>query len=200
VAALGGIWLIAGPGGDPDPLGILLAMTGAIAYALYVQVVHTRLGRYAASTQAVWIVTWMTLALQIPAATTVESISPGRIGWLVILWSAVFGTVLARVLNLAAIRLVGGGQLALLAPFESALTVVWAGLLLDERLSALQLLGGALVVTSVALAALRGRWRVWAGTPRVAVAAPTGRPPATSTRRGRVRAGDRPRERGDEPR
>lgn len=172
IAALGGIWLIAGPGGDPDAVGLVLAITGAGGYALYVQVVHTRLSRYAASTQAVWIVTWMTLALQIPAAMTVTSISPGRIGWLVILWSAIFGTVLARVLNLTAIRLVGGGQMALLAPFESALTVVWASLLLDERLSALQLLGGLLVVTSVALAALRGRWRVWAGTPRVAVAAP----------------------------
>jgi drug/metabolite transporter (DMT)-like permease len=172
VAALAGIWLIAGPGGDPDPLGITLAVTGAVGYALYVQVVHTRLSGYSTSTQALWIVTWMTLALQIPAALTVTSISPGRVGWLVILWSAVFGTVLARVLNLTAIRLVGGGQLALLAPFESALTVVWASLLLDERLSALQLLGGLLVVASVALAALRGRWRVWAGTPRLAVAAP----------------------------
>ncbi len=124
----------------------------------------------------------MALVVQLPVAFFTPSAPLDANGWAVVLWSAVLGTFLARMLNLTGIRLLGGGQMALLAPFETVLTVTWAALLLGEALSALQLLGGSLVLVSVGLAILRGRWRVWAGTPAVAVAVAGGGPPKRGRR------------------
>lgn len=184
--AMSGIWLIAGPGGSPDLLGLVFSLGGAAAYAGYVNLVHSRLTPYPVSTQALWIVTCMALTVQIPAAFFTPRAPLDGNGWAVVLWSAVLGTFLARMLNLTGIRLLGGGQMALLAPFETVLTVAWAAILLDESMSVLQLVGGALVLGSVGLAVLGGRWRVWAGTPRVAVAVQEAgsEPPGPTARRG----------------
>jgi drug/metabolite transporter (DMT)-like permease len=71
----------------------------------------------------------------------------------------------------AAIRSLGSGQLALLAPTETLLTVIWSMIFLQERLTAWQWLGGLLILTSALLAIARlnrarwrPRWRLW---PRV---------------------------------
>lgn len=168
--ALVGIWLVAGPGGTLDPLGLALALGGAAAYAVYVRVVHARLVGYAISTQVLWTITCMSILMQLPAALFGSESALDARGWGVVLWTAILGTALAPALNVTGIRLIGGGQAALLAPFETFLTVSWATLFLGERLSGLQLLGGAMVITSVGLAALGRRWRVWVGAPRVTTA------------------------------
>lgn len=64
-----------------------------------------------------------------------------------------------------------GGQMALLTPIETLLTVVWSILFLNERLSALQWIGGILILISAVLAIQcinlgrrRPRWRIWPRT------------------------------------
>jgi drug/metabolite transporter (DMT)-like permease len=69
----------------------------------------------------------------------------------------------------AAVDRIGGGQMTLLAPLETLLTLIWATAFLGERLAPLQLVGGALVLGSallaiqrLGLAQWRPRWRNWA--------------------------------------
>lgn len=151
--ALAGIWLIVGPRGHVDLIGAALSLGTATVYALYVLIAHARLKGYAPSTQALWIITFMALAVQLPSLLLTSGEPLDSTGWAVVLWSAVFGTTLARVLTLMGIRELGGGQSALLAPAETVMSVSWATLVLGERMSPPQLAGGVLVIASVALAA-----------------------------------------------
>jgi drug/metabolite transporter (DMT)-like permease len=73
----------------------------------------------------------------------------------------VVSTFLSRMLMVAAISRIGSGQMALLTPVETLLTITWSMLFLGERLAPLQLVGGALILVSALLAIQRlGRARV----------------------------------------
>jgi drug/metabolite transporter (DMT)-like permease len=68
----------------------------------------------------------------------------------------------------AAINRIGSGQMALLTPLETLLTVTWSMLFLDERLTTIQWVGGGLILASALLAIQRlgraqwpPRWRLW---------------------------------------
>ncbi|MGH2521474.1 MAG: EamA family transporter [Anaerolineales bacterium] len=56
--------------------------------------------------------------------------SPGWQGWLAIGSLAVVSTYFARLGFFAAMRRIGGGQLALMAPLETLFTVIWSVLFL----------------------------------------------------------------------
>jgi drug/metabolite transporter (DMT)-like permease len=73
-------------------------------------------------------------------------------GWLGILAMAVISTYLARVAMFAAIKRLGSGQVALLVPLETLMTIGISVALLGDRPLPLQWLGGALILTSAALA------------------------------------------------
>ena len=77
-------------------------------------------------------------------------------GWAFI-FLAVIGTYLARLATFAAIPGIGTGQVALLAPSETILTVSWSILFLSERLTPLQGLGSGLILVSGLLAIQRLR-------------------------------------------
>ena len=60
-----------------------------------------------------------------------------------------------RLLIFAAVSRIGGGQMAMLSPVETLMSIVWSSVFLDERLSPLQWVGGAFVLTSAVLALQR---------------------------------------------
>ncbi len=82
---------------------------------------------------------------------------PGPSGWLAILVLALVSTYIARLTLFIGVRGLGGGQIALLSPVETLLSVTWAFLFLGERLAVPQLIGGALVLVSALLAVRRIR-------------------------------------------
>ncbi|MEZ4620703.1 MAG: DMT family transporter [Caldilineaceae bacterium] len=95
--------------------------------------------------------------------------NPGRSGWISIVSLAIISTFLARLLFVSAVDRIGSGQMSLLSPLETLQTLIWSMLFLDERLTVLQLMGGALVLGSALLALRRldlakwrPRWRNWA--------------------------------------
>lgn len=152
--ALAGVALVADVGGAVDIVGVMLLLACATIYSLYVFVLHTRLASYPASTLAVWIVTFVALAVVMvrPFAGPTRPLEVA--GWGVVLWSAIFGTALARMATVEGVRLLGGGQTALLLPVETVLAVSWATLILGERIGGWQIVGAGLVLTSVLLATI----------------------------------------------
>ena len=150
--ALAGVALVADVGGAVDIVGVLLLLGCATVYSLYVFVLHTRLASYPASTVAVWIVTFVALGavMMRPFAGPTPALDVA--GWGVVLWTAIFGTALARIATVEGVRLLGGGQTALLLPAETVLSISWAALVLGERIGGLQMVGAGLVLTSVLLA------------------------------------------------
>jgi drug/metabolite transporter (DMT)-like permease len=81
---------------------------------------------------------------------------------------AFLSTFIARLTFVAAVDRIGGGQMTLLTPMETLLTVLWSMLFLQEHFTPLQWVGGALVLSSALLAIQRlhlakwrPRWRNW---------------------------------------
>jgi len=163
--ALAGIALVSGAGAysggsgagieiEIDSVGFALAVTCALLYAIYMVILQERLTRYPASTTTVWIISWMALAALLMSIASPAPAPLGSTGWAVVLWSAIIGTAVSRVAAVEGVRLIGSGKVALLMPAETVLSVSWAALFLGERLTAIQLLGAALIIGSVALAAV----------------------------------------------
>jgi len=152
VLAVAGIALVADPGGNADPIGVVLVLGCAFTYALYVLLVHTRMASYPPSTTTLWMVTFLTIAVLFVRPLFEPQGALAAEGWVVVVWTGVVATAVARLSGIAGIRLLGGGQSALLLPAQTVMTLSWAAVFLGERMTAWQGLGAALVLTSILLA------------------------------------------------
>ena len=72
-------------------------------------------------------------------------------GWAIIVFNGLLATALAHFLYVSSVKVIGSGETALINPFETVFTVIWAAVLLGERLSGRQWLGGGLILLSAFL-------------------------------------------------
>jgi drug/metabolite transporter (DMT)-like permease len=168
--ALGGIYLLVGPSGAVDLLGLLYLSVAIVAFALQVVFIQWFLTGYDARTVTLYMAVGMALGVTIfwffqGAPWVVPSLG----GWVAILVLAVMSTYLARLAFFGAISRIGGAQVAMLTPLEILMTILWSVLFLGERLTLVQWLGGLLILSSALLAVQRLgrvrrplRWRLWA--------------------------------------
>jgi len=89
--------------------------------------------------------------------------SPG--GWAVVVALALVPTMLAITLFLAGLPHVGASRAALLSTWEPVVSVILAVLVLGDRLSPVQVLGGLLVVLAVVGVQSAQLWRLGVGEP-----------------------------------
>ena len=151
--AMAGIYLLVGAGGSVAPFGLLLLGLSLLLYALQLVLVQWWLSSYDARTVTLYLTVFTTLVIAgWWLAQGANWSEPGPTGWLVIIILAVVSTYFARLALFAAIRRIGSGQIALLWPLQTLGIVVLSVLFLDERLSAVQWMGGALVLVSAMLA------------------------------------------------
>ncbi len=152
ILALLGVYLLVGPGGHVDFIGILLVIGTATFYALHMNLVQWYLGDYRSQTVAVYVVSSMAVML-----SAVYSFRLGQwqsfsaTGWLVIFVTGVVSTAVARLAMFAGIQRIGSGQTALLGSVETLLVVLWGIMFLGERLTLVQWLGGILIIASAVL-------------------------------------------------
>jgi len=163
VLALGGVYLLIGPGGAVDLVGVGLMLIAVSLFAVQLVIIQWHLQGYHTLTVALYLAVAMLIA--IGAWWFLQGAqwqTPTRHGWWAIGALAVISTYQARMLFYAAIQHLGSGQIVLLLPLELLLTVTWSVLFLGERFSPLQLVGGALILLSALLAIRRlgrARWR-----------------------------------------
>jgi drug/metabolite transporter (DMT)-like permease len=167
---LGGIYLLIGPGGTVDATGIGLLMTAVLCFATHMTMLQWYLRPY--DSRAVTLYISAAMAATVAAVWLWEGApwtDPGPSGWTMILILVVVSTYLSRLLMVAAINRIGSGQMALLTPLETLLTLIWSMIFLGERLTPIQLMGGGLILSSALLAIQRlgrakwpPRWRLWA--------------------------------------
>jgi drug/metabolite transporter (DMT)-like permease len=153
-----GVYFLIGPGGQVDSLGIVLVLFACCAWAVYLVAMQWFLQGYDARTVSLYVIATMSVftivfGLVQGAAWHV----PGWRGWLAVAVLSVVNGYLGQLALFAAIRGIGSGQMALLGPLETLLTVLWAFIFLHERLSLLQWLGGSLILFSMLLAVQRLR-------------------------------------------
>lgn len=154
--ALLGVYLLVGPGGEVDLLGVLMVSGTAFFYALHFNLIQWTLSDIRPQTSTLYVIS--TMAVYVTAVylwRTPRIMSISSMGWWVILGTAVVSTVIARLGMFAGIRLIGSGQAALLGPLETLLAVTWAVMLLGERLRVVQWSGGLLILLGVGLVVVR---------------------------------------------
>ena len=151
--ALGGLVLVvAGAGtGALDPLGAALAIAAALVYTTYIIVSDGIVGRMRPQVLSALVCTGAAASLTVGSAVIgqlrPEDVTAAGWGWLASL--TVVSTVGAIVLFFAGLRRVGPTTASILATVEPLVTVVLAFLVFGERLGAVQLAGGALVLSAV---------------------------------------------------
>lgn len=158
VVGLAGIALTVGTPAATPALGAVLALAGGIFTASFI--LGSRYLLHASTLEPVEVAALMYV---LPAAGFAVAAAIGGFHvpeTVAFTWAAgvvLVSSVAAMILFFAAIKAVGAGTAALLATIEPLVGVVLAYLVLGESLTALQLVGGALVLGSVASLARRGR-------------------------------------------
>jgi len=166
---LGGVYLLIGPAGQIDWLGVLLILVTVCAFALHLALIQWFLQPYDARTITFYVVATMTVInFGLWSVDGGQWHTLGWLDWLVIAVLALVSTYLARLAMFEGVRRLGGSQVALLLPLETLLAVIWSVVFLGERLNVWEWVGGGLILASALLAIQRltwarwpPRWRVW---------------------------------------
>jgi drug/metabolite transporter (DMT)-like permease len=153
VLGVGGVAIVAAASGDlrAEPLGIALSLGSAVACAAVVVGIDVVGTRTAPLPLAVLLITGSTLALLAAVPFTGVGMPAGD-GWLLVLGLGIVPGVIGTVALLAAIGEIGPSLASILLTLEPPVTVLLAWLALDERLSALQLAGGGVILAAMVVA------------------------------------------------
>ena len=148
--------------GELDPLGLGLAFVAALAQAFYVlsarhgfarippvESAALTMGGAALGYVAIALVTGQLVALGAPLASS-QALVP-------VILAGVIGAAIPTLCFITGIRLLGAPRAAILATLEPVVGVALAAWLLNEQPTALQLIGGALILVAAVLLQLGPR-------------------------------------------
>jgi drug/metabolite transporter (DMT)-like permease len=149
--ALLGTALTVQPGGGGRTLGIILGIAAAIIYSIYILVgsrLMPRTGAIASSTTVMLAAAIVYLGIVAVHGPTFPKTTPG---WIAIFAIALVSTVLPIVTFFAGLSRIGPTRASTISTFEPVVTVILAALILGESISALQLLGGFLILVAAVI-------------------------------------------------
>lgn len=158
IAALGialvGLGLTVGPGGG-RPVGILLAISAAMIYSVYI-LVGTKVMQQVSAIQSSAVI-FLSAGLTSTLLMLLNGVHlPASLGgWAVMGGIVLVATVLPVVTFLAGLSHIGPTNASMLSTLEPAVTVLLAALWLGELLKPVTLVGGGLILLAVLLV-LRG--------------------------------------------
>lgn len=150
--ALLGTALTVDPAGG-QALGILLALTGAVMYSIYIIVGSQVLKRVTVLQSSTVIFASAGAAAGVLMLLNGPQFPSSGAGWAAILAIVMLATLLPVVAFLAGLGRIGATNAAMVSTLEPVVTVILGVLLLDETLRPLTLLGGGLILTAVLLLA-----------------------------------------------
>ena len=154
--ALSGVYLLIGPGGAVDTVGILVLVVAMLLFASQLVIVQWYLQGLNPRTIGLYMSIFMLAATGVWWLWQGPSWHvPGPDEWVAILVLGAVSTFLARIFFYEGIQRIGGAQVVLLIPLELLLNLFWAALFLSERLTPLQWGGALLIMTSTFLAVKR---------------------------------------------
>jgi drug/metabolite transporter (DMT)-like permease len=168
VASAGLVLVLLSAGtGTFDMSGALLALAASLTYTTYILVSDGIIGDVDPFALALLVLTGATASFAVAGLVTGSlDLALSGEAWLWLVLIALVSTVVAVSAFFAGLRRVGPSEAAILSTFEPPVTVALAFLVLGERLTPAQLVGGALVLAAVVMIQLPRRRRA----PRVAEA------------------------------
>ncbi|GAB4446657.1 MAG: hypothetical protein Kow0031_29310 [Anaerolineae bacterium] len=167
---LGGIFLVLGPAGKLDWVGVLLVLITICCISLELVLIQWFLQPYDARSITLYVMAGMLMTISgYWLWQGAEWHNPGWPAWLYIVLLGSFCTFFAWWAMFTGLRTIGSGQIAMLVPLETLLTIIWTFLLLGERFSFWQVVGSGLILLSAVLAIQRlrrtSRRLLWAASP-----------------------------------
>jgi drug/metabolite transporter (DMT)-like permease len=139
---------------------LVLAVASPVIYTAYILVGERVMGSVPALAASAVIITGAAVSFCILAAINHELALPLTVGgWAVVVGLAVFPTMLAISLFLAGLPRVGASRAALLSTWEPVVTVGLAVIVLGDRLSFVQVIGGMLVLLAVVVVQGAQLWK-----------------------------------------
>lgn len=152
VLATVGTVLTIGPVGGGQALGVLLGLGSALVYATYI-LLSSRVHGVGPLATASVVLSAGTVVLVLLAAATRPALPERPLAWAALVSVALIGTVVAVTAFFAALALLGPSDTAVVSTVEPVVSIGVAALVLGERLGAVQVLGGVLVLAAVAVLA-----------------------------------------------
>jgi drug/metabolite transporter (DMT)-like permease len=153
LVAIGG----AGAEVEADTLGILLGLATAATWAAYSVAVGPLMQRYSASRISVAAlgVAWLGITLVGLPQTADQDLDVGWDVWSLLVFATLGPLVLTTILWFRVIHRIGASRATLVANLQPFVAAVVALVLLSERISALQVAGGALIAGGILTARRR---------------------------------------------
>ncbi len=149
-----------GAGVTPTPAAVAWGLTAGLSYSSYYLFGKWVLRRYAPATVFAYVMPVGAVGL-LPLVRF-EALGAGGGAWLDLVLMAVLSTYLAYFVYYSGLRTVEASRAVLVATLEPLLAAVLAAVLFGERLGALGVVGGALVLVAATLASLGGSPRALA--------------------------------------
>jgi drug/metabolite transporter (DMT)-like permease len=148
-----GTALTIGPVHGGQWTGVLLGLASALSYSTYIVISSRHVAGVGPFATSAVVMGGCAVVYDIGAVAT-RAVLPHRgSAWLALITVALVGTVVAVSAFFAALELLGPADTAVISTFEPVVSVIAAALVLGEVLSAVQLVGGALVLIAVAVLA-----------------------------------------------
>ena len=158
--SFGGVGLVAlGSGGDVsgDRLGILLGVATAATWAAYSVAVGPLMQRYSASRISVVALglAWIGILLVGLPQTADQDLDVGLAVWSLLVFATLGPLVLTTILWFRVIHRIGASRATLVANLQPFVAAIFALVLLSERMTVLQVLGGILIAGGILTARRR---------------------------------------------
>ena len=160
VAALGMVAVALGGGsvGKVTTLGLVLALSSAVWYSVYLLVGDRVVRTVEPLVLATLVATGGGVGFAVGAVALGQlQFDFQPIGWIWLIASAAISTVIAVTAVMAGMKRIGPSLTGILATFEPVATTAFAFVIFDERLTAWQAAGAALVFGAVVAVQLPGR-------------------------------------------
>jgi drug/metabolite transporter (DMT)-like permease len=142
---------------DSGARGVLLAICLALTWSAYSVAIAPMMRRYSPFRISALVLAtgWLPLAVAGAHQVAAQRFSFGWLAWLGFAYAVIGPLFLTNVLWFTAMDRVGPSRAALFANFEPFVSVLFAVVLLSDRLYALEIVGGVLILAGIALE------RVW---------------------------------------
>jgi drug/metabolite transporter (DMT)-like permease len=152
--AIAGSWVMAGMAAPANlGFGDIFAFCSAVSYAAYLLVIKRVRARLDGPTATLWSAAVSAVALALAAALRGEVLLPhSGLGWTIVILLGVVSHAIGQGLTSVAIGRVSVGLLALVILAQPPFSALLAWLVLGETMSALQMIGGGVILAAVLLA------------------------------------------------
>jgi drug/metabolite transporter (DMT)-like permease len=153
VVATVGTALTIGPVAGGQSVGVLLGLGAAASYALYIVLSSQAISGVGPFATSAVVMGSCALVYDAFAVATGAELPHSASAWAALAGVTLLGTVVAVAAFFAALPLLGPSDTAVLSTLEPVVSVAVAAVALGERLSALQAVGGGLVIAAVVVLA-----------------------------------------------